>query len=401
LELNDKYSPLAISSDRYFILTGGRGSGKSFSVSLILTLLTYETGHVILFTRYTMRSARISIIPEFVEKIELMGRSNDFHITKDEITNKLSGSRIIFSGIKTSSGDQTANLKSIQGVTTWVLDEAEEMRDEKIFDKIDLSVRSQLRQNRIVLLLNPSTKEHFIYKKFFEVNGVQTSSNESKDNCTYIHTTYLDNKENLSESFLRSVGDIKKRSPKKFTHEIMGGWLERSEGVIFDNWEIKPYQSFGTSIFGQDFGFSIDPTTLIEASIDHKKKEIYTRLHFHEAGLSTSQIYDLDKQYAGNSLIVADSAEPRLISELRSKGLNIVEAIKGQGSVNYGISVLLDFRIFVDPNSVEMIKEFNNYCWLERKSNTPIDAFNHCIDPLRYRLSYEMNRPNRGKYFIG
>jgi phage terminase large subunit len=72
-----------------------------------------------------MTSAHISIIPEFKEKIELMQREQDFQINKTEIYNKLSGSEILFRGIKTSSGDQTANLKSLQGITDWIVDEAE------------------------------------------------------------------------------------------------------------------------------------------------------------------------------------------------------------------------------------------------------------------------------------
>jgi phage terminase large subunit len=119
--LNDKYKNLG-SDSRYFIVTGGRGSSKSFSVTSFLLLLTYEQSHVILFTRYTLVSAHISIIPEFIEKIELMEMQSNFVITKDEIINTVTGSKIIFKGIKTSSGTQTANLKSLQGVTTWVLD---------------------------------------------------------------------------------------------------------------------------------------------------------------------------------------------------------------------------------------------------------------------------------------
>ena len=129
--LNDKYKNLG-SDSRYFIVTGGRGSSKSFSVTSFLLLLTYEQGHVILFTRYTLVSAHISIIPEFIEKIDLMEMQSNFVITKDEIINTVTGSKIIFKGIKTSSGTQTANLKSLQGVTTWVLDEAEELTDEDI-----------------------------------------------------------------------------------------------------------------------------------------------------------------------------------------------------------------------------------------------------------------------------
>jgi len=98
---------------RYFLIEGGRGSGKSFHVALFLLMLTYKRGHVILFTRYTMTSAIISIIKEFTEKIDLYANAEHFEIKQNEITNNLTGSTIIFRGIKNSSGNQTANLKSI------------------------------------------------------------------------------------------------------------------------------------------------------------------------------------------------------------------------------------------------------------------------------------------------
>jgi len=115
--INPKYLVLDNPS-RYFIVTGGRGSGKSYSINMLLCMLMQEEGHVILFTRYTLRAASISIIPEFVEKIEILGWQDIFSITKDEIIHKRTGSKILFRGIKTSSGNQVANLKSLQGVTT-------------------------------------------------------------------------------------------------------------------------------------------------------------------------------------------------------------------------------------------------------------------------------------------
>ena len=83
--ISPKYAPISSASSRYFIVTGGRGSSKSFSIASLLTILTCEAGHKILFTRYTMTSAEISIIPEFIEKIEIMGLKEFFHITKNEI----------------------------------------------------------------------------------------------------------------------------------------------------------------------------------------------------------------------------------------------------------------------------------------------------------------------------
>ena len=399
IEINKKYSPIAESDGRYFIVTGGRGSGKSFSVNLLLVLLTYEAGHTILFTRYTLSSTYISIIPEFIEKLELLKIFNDFHITKDEIRNKRSGSKIIFKGIKTSSGDQTANLKSLQGVTTWIMDEAEELTDENIFDKIDLSVRQKGKHNRIILMLNPATKEHFIYQRWFESRGVQAGSNSTQGDTTYIHTTYLDNIENLSESYIKQIERMKVRRPKNFEHIVNGSWLEKAEGVIFDNWQLGEFKEISKSVYGQDYGFSNDPSVLVQTSIDSNNKIIYVKQCFYKTHLTTSQIAELNTRFAGNNLIVGDSAEPRLISELKRFN-NVVPTIKGQGSIVYGISLLLDYDLIIDPKSTDLIKELNNYCWLEKKSQTPIDKHNHLIDALRYSISYQLENPNKGEYHI-
>jgi len=397
LDLNKKWSVFKEVDSRYYIVTGGRGSGKSFSINTILVWLTVERGHVILFTRYTLRSAHISIIPEFKEKIEILGYQEYFHITKDEIVNKLTGSKILFRGIKTSSGDQTANLKSLQGVTTWIMDEAEELTDENIFDKIDLSVRQKGKHNRIILMLNPATKEHFIYQRWFESRGVQAGSNSTQGDTTYIHTTYLDNIENLSESYIKQIERMKVRRPKNFEHIVNGSWLEKAEGVIFDNWQLGEFKEISKSVYGQDYGFSNDPSVLVQTSIDSNNKIIYVKQCFYKTHLTTSQIAELNTRFAGNNLIVGDSAEPRLISELKRFN-NVVPTIKGQGSIVYGISLLLDYDLIIDPKSTDLIKELNNYCWLEKKSQTPIDKHNHLIDALRYSISYQLENPNRGEY---
>jgi len=397
--LNPKFNSLG-SPSRYFIVTGGRGSSKSYSVTTFLMLLTKESGHVILFTRYTLVSAAISIIPEFIEKIELMQMEDQFVVTKDEIINIVTGSKIIFKGIKTSSGTQTANLKSLQGVTTWVLDEAEELTDEDTFDKIDLSIRHKTKQNRVILILNPTTKEHFIYDKFFESKGIEQGATLIKNDTTYIHTTYLDNIENLSESFLKQVEYIKQRRPEKYKHTILGGWLDKAEGVIFTNWKIGDFKEVGVSVYGQDYGFSADPTTLVKTNIDKTNKIIYVKLLYYKQALTTSQIARLNSEFANKDLIVGDNSEPRLISELNALGNNVVPTIKGADSVIYGISLLQDYDLIISEDSIDLIKELNNYSWLEKKSKTPIDKHNHAIDALRYAVAYQLDNPTKGLYFI-
>ena len=375
---------------RYFVLTGGRGSGKSFEVGRFATLLSFEQGHKILFTRQTMTSAHLSIIPEFQEKIDLLELNNCFEIKKTEIVNLQSNSEIIFKGIKTSSGDQTANLKSLQGVTTWILDEAEELTDETVFDKINFSIRQKGKQNRVILILNPSTKEHWIYKKFFEQAGVTDGFNGTKGNVTYIHTTYLDNYDNLDSSFLDEVEQVKENNPKKYEHVILGGWLDKAEGVVFTNWQYGTFNpdNLQTS-FGQDYGFSIDPTTLIEVAIDKKKKIIYCKEHLYKPKLTTSEIAHINNTITKGKLIVADSAEPRLIDELAKFGNRIIGTTKGAGSINVGVELMKDYQLIIDGENIG--KELNNYVYTDKGSKLYCDMWNHSLDAIRYNVTYNLS----------
>jgi phage terminase large subunit len=393
ITLNPKYSPLFSNDTRFFIITGGRGSAKSFAVGTFINLLSFEQGHTILFTRQTMTSAHLSIIPEFQEKIDMMQYNDYFSINKSEIINKKTGSKIIFKGIKTSSGDQTANLKSLQGVTTWILDEAEELTDEVTFDKINLSIRQKGKQNRIILILNPSTKEHWIYQRFFEDAGIQEGFNGVKNDVTYIHTTYLDNYANLDQSFINEVERVKLSNPLKYQHTILGGWLNRAEGVVYSNWQIGNFIDTGYNFFGQDYGFSIDPTTLVKCSIERKTKTIFVKQYLYQSGLTTSQIAEYNKRYTENRLIIADSAEPRLIAELKNKGCNIKGIAKPK--IIDRIALMQDWNIVVDPESKDIIKELNNYVWHDKKSETAIDAYNHLLDPIGYVLWEVIGAPKQ------
>lgn len=390
IKIHKKYKRILSKKSRYFVCTGGRGSGKSFSITTLLCMLILEENRKILFLRKTLTSAHLSIIPEFTSKIELLGLEHVFEITKTEIVNKLNGNVIYFRGIQTSSKDNTANLKSLEGISILVIDEAEELVDEEVFDRIDLSVRKKGVENKVILILNPSTKEHWIFKRFFVDNGVEAGYNGYKNNVSYIHTTYLDNVKNLDESFVKACENIKVTNPEKYHHTILGGWLNKAEGVIYNNWKLGDFNNdLNTVLYGQDFGFSNDPSTLIKVGIDKKNMKLYVKEMFVEKGQSTQQLYDLNSSYAGKSLIVADNAENRLITELRHKGNNITEAIKGAGSITAGISLIQDFEIIVSPESKNIIAELNNYVWLDKENTTmPVDKYNHTLDAIRYAVYF-------------
>lgn len=419
------YNPLYLNKDKFIIiLSGGRGSGKSYNASTFLERLSFEAGHKILFSRYTMVSAHSSIIPEFEEKIEAEGTQAYFNITKTAIKNTFSGSEILFKGIKTSSGNQTANLKSLHGITTFVGDEMEEWLSEEDYEKLILSIRQKGKQLRVILILNPSNAEHFIYKKYIEkthkivnIDGVEVQISTHPD-VLHIHTTYFDNIENLNEQFFKQIDEIKAQSlaqatdeqgnfsqsmfnKTKYAQKIIGRWADVSEGVIFTNWEMGEFDTSLPYGYGQDYGFSIDPDTLIKVAVDNRSKIIYIdEKYYNNKQLSSDGLYQLNSTLIDRSddLIVADSAEPRLIADLRDKGLNIEPCEKGSGSVSAGITTMLNYRLVVTPHSFNVMKELKNYAWNDKKAGIPIDNHNHAIDAIRYITMKLLSGTNNNLY---
>lgn len=248
INLNPVFKELFTTKKRYILLTGGRASSKSFNVSAFLCLLSYEAKQRILFTRYTLTSAETSIIPEFRKKIDGLEVPHHFNINNHEITNLQTKSQIIFSGIKASSGIQTAKLKGVDA-TCWVNDECEEFTDEGLFDDIDLSIRTQDTQNRIILVMNPSNTDHWIYKRWIKdtnrveyIDGIPIEISTHQD-VLHIHTTYLDNLQYLDKSFLNTVNETKLKFPKNYGYKIIGQWNGVAEGAIFNRNELKTYKT--------------------------------------------------------------------------------------------------------------------------------------------------------------
>lgn len=388
------YHPLYEDKEKFIILiTGGRGSGKSFNASTFIERLTFEMTpvekivHQILYTRYTMVSAGMSIIPEMMEKIDLDGTTKYFKTTKTDIVNKMTKSRIMFRGIKTSSGNQTAKLKSIQGITTFVCDEAEEWTSEDEFDKIMLSIRKKGIQNRIIIIMNPCDSNHFIYKKYIEkthklveIDGVQVQIS-THPNVLHIHTTYFDNLDNLSPEFLKEVEDMKVSNPEKYAHVVIGRWADVAEGAVFKKWGIVdefPAECKKVGI-GLDFGYSMDPTAIVRCGIWDNR--LYLDEVDYRTGLLSTDIVKSLRPWGMKT--IADSADPRLIQEIHNGGIRIYAVEKGAGSINAGIDKMQSLEIFVTKRSYNLQNELRNYVWDKDKDgryiNTPVDANNHCF----------------------
>lgn len=397
------YHPLYEDKEKFIILiTGGRGSGKSFNASTFIERLTFEMTpvekvvHQILYTRYTMVSAGMSIIPEMMEKIDLDGTAKYFKSTKTDIVNRMTKSRIMFRGIRTSSGNQTAKLKSIQGITTFVCDEAEEWTSEEEFDKIMLSIRKKGIQNRIIIIMNPCDSNHFIYKKyiekthkFVEIDGVQVQIS-THPNVLHIHTTYFDNMGNLSPEFLKEVEEMKKSNPEKYAHVVIGRWADVAEGAIFKRIGIvKEFPANAKKVaLGIDFGFTHDPSAIVKCGI--VDNDLYLdELCYKTDMVSSDLIKELRKE---NLFVYADCADPRLIQEIANGGIIIYPVQKGAGSIVAGIDRIKDFdNIFVTERSYNLIHEGRNYVWAKDKDgnyiNEPEDHDNHCWDAIRYYIN--------------
>lgn len=393
IKTQSAYDPLYENKDKLItLITGGRGSAKSFNVGTFIERLSFEGGHKILYSRYTMTSADISVIPEFQEKIDLEGTSDFFDITKKDIINTFSDSVIMFRGIRTSSGNQTAKLKSIQGLTTFICDEAEEWNSEDDFDKLVLSIRQKGIQNRVIIIMNPTDSNHFIYKKYIEkthklveIDGVKVQIS-THPNVLHIHTTYLDNLENLSPQFIQEMLRMKDEEPDKYAHIAIGRWSDVAEGAIFKKFEIVDCipDYVKKRGLGLDFGFTNDPSACVECAI--LDNDLYLDEHFYRTRMLSGEISDALKPL--KLKVISESADPRLIQEISNAGILIYPVDKYPGSIKAGIDKMLGMNIKVTKRSYNLLYELRKYTWDKDKDgnyiNTPIDKFNHLLDAARY-----------------
>lgn len=236
-KINDIHQLLYTSDQRYVYEKGGRGSGKSFVISDYALRLTYDLNRVVLFLRYTMVSASVSIVPEFETQMSNNDCKHEFHISGSEITNKKTGSKIIFKGVRTSSLNQTANLKSVQGLTDVIYDEFEEHPDQDSFDKLDESVRSIIASNKMVLVSNALHKQSWQHKQFFEPDGLYYTMTDR------INTTYRHNLQNLSASWHQKRLIVKNRDRRKYERDYEGINFEDAEGALWNYSLIKKVSS--------------------------------------------------------------------------------------------------------------------------------------------------------------
>lgn len=368
VEILPQYEKLDIPRDkRYVMVRGGRGSFKSFHISAWLNFKTYER-HNILFTRYTLESAQDSIIPSFIRVAELMQNDDVFYSSRNTLKNKYTGSTIRFRGIKPSSKKQTAKLKSLDDVTIWVCDEADEIPTFEDFQKIDLSIRKEGVHNIVVLVFNTPDPDHWIYTEFFE---------EERADTEYIYTTYLDAPHLLDESFLKTAEREKKKNPKRYRKVYLGEWIKGEDAVFphgFTPYRDEPLK-YDWQVYGGDFGYT-DPTCLVK--VTKCGDDLYVRQLIYESKLLNPQIADRMLYNNWNDLVsVWDSAEPKSINELRAKGINATPAKKGY--IFVGLMKINQYNLYIHQDSLKGQEEVKKARWMKEGDGFKRNSLGHRI----------------------
>ena len=395
------FKPPGLEKTRYTVITGGRASGKSHAVASANLCDTYNDPYNILYTRYTLVSAELSVIPEYMEKADLLERAGDFYSAENNITNLATGAMIFFRGILQSSKNQTGRLKSIHKLKRWVLDEAQELMNRQTFETVDLSIREKEVDNEVWLSLNPTDIHHWIYDVFFRRPGVPYDYNGIVDGVRYIHTTWEDNRANLSQSFIDKAERCRREEPDKYANLYDGDWSVRRSGLIYPRWERTMITDIPLGLewwYGNDWGYSNDPDALIRMAFDGLTRTLYIVEVMYSTGKLTRDVAAAVRRDcaargadAERALVYCDPARPDSIAELRQQyGINAVPGINRDkvGRIGY----LQGFRVrYVGENVRE---EAETYSWEASPQdpeiflNTPQDGGDHAMDAASYATTH-------------
>ena len=405
-KVNKCFAQVFHTDARYILLWGGRGRGGSyFGTDYFLHKLTHPSYFRGYFMRAISGDIRQSLFQEFLDRIEENDsfEEDDFDIEKNKMLVRYptNGNIIESKGFKKAQSSQTAKMKSIAGATHVIIEEAEETGEEE-FRQLDDSLRTNKSNIQIILIFNPPHKNHWIMKRWFNLvesvdfKGYYSAIPKSDKNLLAIHTTYTDNVKNLNESSVYNYSvtyrnEYIETGNEYYPINVKGLVSEGKIGRVFHGCEWKPITIMPNaydSSYCLDFGFGGDPLALVEKKA-HNNKRFYREL-IYETGLTNPALSEKLKAFGLTKadLIIADSAEPKSIAELRELGWNVVSAVKGPGSVSAGINTLRSLDIHIMEDSTNIWKEYEDYVWMldkdKRPTNKAKDKDNHAIDAMRY-----------------
>lgn len=389
----------------YRVVKGSRGSKKSKTTALnfIYRLMEYEWANLLVVRRFSNTNKQ-STYTDLKWATNQLGVTHlfKFNDSLPEITYKPTGQKILFRGL-----DDPLKITSItveNGILCWAwFEEAYQIETFDKFSTVVESIRGSIDDSeffkQITVTFNPWSERHWLKPTFFD--------EDTKLNNTFSYTTTYRVNEWLDEVDIARYEDLYRTNPRRARIVCDGDWGV-AEGLVFENFEVKEFdwvkklKEMQVVAHGSDFGFTQDPTTLISTIVDLKNKELWIYDEHYQRGMLTDEIYQmyLDKGLK-NAKIIADSAEKRLITEIKRKGIsNLKPSIKGQGSIMQGVQFIQGFKIYVHPTCEHTIEELNTYTFEQDKDgnwlNKPIDANNHLMDALRYSLEeFHFPRNNR------
>ena len=407
--VNSCYKPLFETKARYIILMGGRGAGRSTVASQYAMAKLCDPQYFrCAIMRYVLGDIRNSIYREITDRSEERGITSALAINDTVMTIDYGANSINAVGFKKSSGDQKAKLKSLANYTHVIIEEADEINEED-FMQLDDSLRTLKADIKIILLLNPPPKLHWIIRRWFNLKNsemrdfyIPELKPEITDTC-FIHTSYKDNEKNIAIQSIQNYENYQYTKPSHYWNMVRGLVPEVVRGKIYKNWTIIEELPIEARLErrGVDYGYSNDPTAIVNlyrwnggVVIDEVayRKEMSNR---DIASIILAQDYP-------DILVVGDSAEPKSNDELKLYGVNIIPAVKGADSIVNGIQVVQNEKIFVTKRSTHIIDEYDNYAWKEDKEgnnlNTPKDLWNHAMDAIRYALTTMVKPINKESY---
>lgn len=401
--VNSKYEPLFKHPPHYVILMGGRGAGRSTVASQLATaLLTGIDYFRCAIMRLVLGDIRNSIYREIIDRTDETGIKDAIDINDSQMVIRYGANSINAVGFKKASGEQKAKLKSLANYNYIIIEEADEIA-EADFMQLDDSLRTLKGDIVVILLLNPPNKDHWIIKRWFDLLPSEVKNfyipklKEGITNTLFIRTNWRDNRNNIAKESAERYMAYKETNPAHYWNMVEGLVPETVKGKIYSGWQQVDEVPFEARLerYGLDFGYTNDPTAIVAIYYFNGGYILDEITYQHE--LSNKEIADIIT-INPKSIVIADSAEPKSIDEIRRSSIVIMPASKGPGSINQGIQYVQAQKISVTKRSENIWNEYNNYAWLVDKEdntlNEPKDAYNHTMDAIRYAIA-SIKNPNQ------
>lgn len=376
LKVTPIFEKLWRSKKRIIIQRGGTRSSKTYSTAQFICVLCIKyPGIKVVVARGTLTSARKTVIEDIRSVIASSEAFNDFEENKSDFIFRHKNT----STIHIIGCDDEMKIRGLEANVVW-MEEANEINFD-FFKQFILRLTSKKvgdRPNQIILSFNPSSPKSWI----------KTQVEDMRTDYTLIKSSYLDNPF-LSAEAIREIELLKETDPDAWKIYGQGEYCE-IKGAIYNRFLTTNNMPDGDVYYGLDWGYSTDPTSLVKV-IKHNDS-IYVEQLIYERAMTNSDIIEKLKFLGLNQRdeIVADSAEPKSIEELRRAGFNIKPVTKGPDSIKNGIDIIkrYDIKILENLISHNLLDELYNYKWKVDKDgnniNQPVDKYNHSLDAIRY-----------------